>query len=1180
MAEISNLGQIYNNYLIYLDSSIIKSKGFQTFLEDYFRIHDETSTTSRLYIPRISMELVVAEGKAILSKNSSDEDGKRYIRAVRDLMLPPCIGNYSPILAETSSEIAIIRAEVNDRMKFNTAIISNNLKFIQDCNKSFNHSKSVFRKKVLFMKLKNDGEVLTYSEKELQAKAPTSSQNSEKTVLKSDPGKPKSAKNPTRPPSHSRKRLREERDLTRACKKVVKLMEPAHFTMTETRYPISSTPNTPIKVNHPVTLGDTIKAGANTLKLVKVMGHGGEATLYTTNANNTRTGRPFIAKIFYPDRWTEVRRAKIKLLIEKKMASNRDFYEFAFPYALVQNEQGEDVGYLLERMPGKTLSSVYDSYYLQSMYANWNRKDLAQLCITILVSMQKLHDDGIIMGDINDGNILVESPLKVYFIDTDSYQLNDLPCVMGTPEYTSPEALKVATSSKGCDYSKFLRLKTDDYFAIATMMFKVLTRGQFPYACQGDKTVLQDLMDGNFPYPVGKKAKDTKEMLDGDWIYLWSHISFGMKKAFGETFARKLVDEDGNEFENTKRLPEYRRNIIEWIDEFGRYYSVLCRGEKAFEEFKKSKGKTDFTYNELSVAIARGELNCDPVSLEIFPGDYRKRVKGICSIACEDCGKVRNIDYKCWKATPDKWKYCSDCAEKHKVACKRCGKLFPPAFLTNGCCMHCTVYERRTCDYPGCNETFEISEGEARFFKMRKLSLPKRCKKHRGPNATTMNVDELISFDEGLVGEDAFNANDDNKDEGYDKSCFLTTATCCFLGKSDDCEELQALRSFRDNWLAKQKGGLRWIADYYAIAPKIVENIHKNPKVESRIYAKLYTDYIVPCMNAVHRGNNEECFRLYVEMYTTLKSHYYNGPQLKFTMKCKTLRDIDTVYNSEYFKKVFEFTDDLNVIDDLEFEDSFDVDFEEAPEDSFDVDFEEAPEDVEETPDNDFEDDILIPRGTTIDEVKLEDVEMVAKMLENLEKYDDKTTTEESFDKDFDEVLKEAHAEDNTDYTPLSEDEPSLGDFDDSILNSPDLSEKEETIREETDADYVRNRFTYEEITNNFPKHFTDLREICGMFTWIYQYSEKLFETQNITEMEFQRIQGFLGKCESFYTSICANFRDNNNDEVVKGFNHIYSYLHKCNTILAYTDPTLGDRDIIGRDLEDKVKEFFEKYGL
>ena len=80
--------------------------------------------------------------------------------------------------------------------------------------------------------------------------------------------------------------------------------------------------------------------------------------------------------------------------------------------------------------------------------------------------------------------------------------------------------------------------------------------------------------------------------------------------------------------------------------------------------------------------------------------------------------------------------------------------------------------------------------------------------------------------------------------------CFITSAVCESQGKSDDCYELTLMRSFRDNWLRKQKDGLSVIDDYYACAPHIVEEIDKRPEsksiwqhIDENLHSSLYSFY-------------------------------------------------------------------------------------------------------------------------------------------------------------------------------------------------------------------------------------------------------------------------------------------------------------------------------------------------
>lgn len=100
--------------------------------------------------------------------------------------------------------------------------------------------------------------------------------------------------------------------------------------------------------------------------------------------------------------------------------------------------------------------------------------------------------------------------------------------------------------------------------------------------------------------------------------------------------------------------------------------------------------------------------------------------------------------------------------------------------------------------------------------------------------------------------------------------CFITTATCNFLNKPDNCYELNAFRNFRDSWLRSQPDGDQLIEEYYKIAPKIVEEINRNPERE-KIYNYIWEQYLSKCLYLIENKRYEECKELYIEMVKYLK---------------------------------------------------------------------------------------------------------------------------------------------------------------------------------------------------------------------------------------------------------------------------------------------------------------------
>lgn len=106
-----------------------------------------------------------------------------------------------------------------------------------------------------------------------------------------------------------------------------------------------------------------------------------------------------------------------------------------------------------------------------------------------------------------------------------------------------------------------------------------------------------------------------------------------------------------------------------------------------------------------------------------------------------------------------------------------------------------------------------------------------------------------------------------------DDSCFITSAVCDSFGKADDCYELTAFRNFRDSWLINQSDGKKLIAEYYNIAPKIVEKINSLSN-SAEIYKNIWRDYLSACLKSIEVGDNLNCKKVYVNMVKTLKEKF------------------------------------------------------------------------------------------------------------------------------------------------------------------------------------------------------------------------------------------------------------------------------------------------------------------
>lgn len=310
---------------------------------------------------------------------------------------------------------------------------------------------------------------------------------------------------------------------------------------------------TQLPVTGSVAEGSTLSArvgnGKRAVKLGAHVAAGGEGDIYEVSGTQ-------VAKIYMPSAVTTHKRDKLSLLLAHGVA----LPGVCFPTAMLYNERDEFVGYLMPRAKGHVLRHLLNNRaYLQQHFPNWKKRDMVQLCLTVLQLFHRLHELNVIIGDINLDNILVESPSKVHFVDTDSYQVENYPCPVGTAHFTAPEI-------QGCRYPEFLRTEGHERFAVATLLFMMMMMGKAPYAMQGGGDLTENIRRGEFSYPMGNVTNRLAPQ--GDWRFLWSHLSKPIKQAFFDTFHR-----DGAHRAENARLDDKM-----WLRLFGNYLHGLDHG--------------------------------------------------------------------------------------------------------------------------------------------------------------------------------------------------------------------------------------------------------------------------------------------------------------------------------------------------------------------------------------------------------------------------------------------------------------------------------------------------------------------------------------------------------------------------------------------------------------------------
>lgn len=104
-------------------------------------------------------------------------------------------------------------------------------------------------------------------------------------------------------------------------------------------------------------------------------------------------------------------------------------------------------------------------------------------------------------------------------------------------------------------------------------------------------------------------------------------------------------------------------------------------------------------------------------------------------------------------------------------------------------------------------------------------------------------------------------------------NCYFTTACTVARGLPDDCHELETLRDFRDHYLLNQPYGVDDVAEYYQVAPKIVDAINKSDSA-TELWNALYVELVQSCVELIEAGDYESAYELYKHIFIRLKEAY------------------------------------------------------------------------------------------------------------------------------------------------------------------------------------------------------------------------------------------------------------------------------------------------------------------
>jgi DNA-binding helix-hairpin-helix protein with protein kinase domain len=208
----------------------------------------------------------------------------------------------------------------------------------------------------------------------------------------------------------------------------------------------------------PVVLSDRIQAG-------------GEGTVSAV------AGDPqVVAKVFHEAPSERVLR---KLVAMVRMRTAELDRAAAWPIDLLKDGSGAYRGFIMRRMEGHIVDSVLHPGMQRVHYPAVTYEFLFHVAVNLMDAASSLHSAGVVIGDVNERNVIVRPDGTVRFIDSDSFQIS-MPdgaglCLVGTPTYTPAEL-------QGADFTRTARTPNHDNFGLAVLLFQILMLGRHPFS--------------------------------------------------------------------------------------------------------------------------------------------------------------------------------------------------------------------------------------------------------------------------------------------------------------------------------------------------------------------------------------------------------------------------------------------------------------------------------------------------------------------------------------------------------------------------------------------------------------------------------------------------------------------------------------------------------------------------
>lgn len=235
----------------------------------------------------------------------------------------------------------------------------------------------------------------------------------------------------------------------------------------------------------------------------------------------------------------------------------------AWPTGTLHDQRGSVIGLTMPKVQGHR--EIHHLYSPAQRKTDFPRADWSFMVATadnIARAFGTIHQFGHVIGDVNQGNVVVSDRAVVRLIDCDSFQISArgqlYPCEVGVAHFTPPEL-------QGRSFRGVVRTVEHDRFGLAVLLFHLLFMGRHPfagrYAGPGDMPIERAITEGRFAF--GSTAT-SQQMSPPPHVLRLAQVSAGVAHLFERAFT-------------PPRQGQNRPSADEWVRALGSLRAELTR---------------------------------------------------------------------------------------------------------------------------------------------------------------------------------------------------------------------------------------------------------------------------------------------------------------------------------------------------------------------------------------------------------------------------------------------------------------------------------------------------------------------------------------------------------------------------------------------------------------------------